>query len=182
MAIRDYRPGRARLLFAACWPALVLIAACESSGGNAYDRDDGGHDGSDPGEDPMLNILGTWSVTFTPDRCESTNHTGAATILALASDTTQVAPQSSRIELNTFGCQDIGGGLLGFTEFRFEQSFPATLTQIQFQLVLNEFLSEEGDYTVTQFDPGTVSFRRTTPALPCDSGDNIDCGLFEWTR
>jgi hypothetical protein len=189
MANSKKRVGPVNSLFAASAPLLfLLVVACSSDGGNAYERgtDPRGDEDFDP--ETTVNLLGIWSANFTPDRCQDALHTGAATIFADAGDTTQIEPQTSRMEFNTFGCPDVGDGLLGFTTFRIEASYPAEISQQQFEELLNEQLSQDGDliteddWNVIEFDTFAISFRRTTGDVGCNEDENTDCGLFELTR
>jgi hypothetical protein len=189
MANHEKRRSRRSSLFALCAPLLTLLAvACSSDGGNAYERGTDPRGDADFDPETTVNLLGIWAANFTPDRCQDSLHTGSATILADAGDTTRIEAQISRMEFNTFGCSDIGDGLLGFTVFRFEASYPAQITQQEFEELLKEQLSQDGDliteddWTVIEFATGAISFRRTTGALGCNEDDNTDCGLFELTR
>jgi hypothetical protein len=191
MAMNDKRPGARRLLAMAAWPLLVCLASCDSSGDNANGNGVDDRPQTSGGTGPVVatvNVLGTWSANFTPERCQDNLHTGSATFFADPADTTQIAATTSRIELTTYGCSSVGTGLSGLIIFRVESPYPAEITLSQFEELLNEQLSVDGDlsaddeWTVEQFNTSTISFRRMTNTVDCDEGENVDCGLFELTR
>ena len=144
----------------------IFIAAC--GGGGSGDGGVGG--GVGIGE---VNLLGTWSATFTPDACIETVHLALATFVSNSGDTTELGP--SRVELPTYGCPLTG--IVTDQILRIEATgYPASMAKALFQELLTEHTSMAGTWTVVNFSSTYVAFHRDINS----TGHNN--GMYELTR
>lgn len=158
--------------------AVLALFAC--SGGNSGNGGNNSGQSGDTGEF-TVDFLGTWSADFTPDDCMETTHTGAATFVALSTDTALIDGSSSTIEFSTFGCPDAPISFGELFQFDPRYPYPLEMTESLFTELLNNHFdyATGGTFTVVQFTDSYVSFHRELTL--CGSG-HVYCGLFELTR
>lgn len=148
----------------------LLLAAC------------GGGSGDDANTAFAVNLSGTWSAVFTPDLCPETPHSGIATFVTDNADPTLMDPQESKIDFNTYGCQQTGFSSQGVVMrvMRFDSNYPIEIDRASFEEMLNRRFVD-GVFTVVGFRTNRISYYRDVSSIvSCDQSHN--CGVFELQR